>query len=36
MVVSVSMPYWGARFQSKVGNRANVWVSYNQRKYYLQ
>ena len=26
-----SMPYWGARFQSKVGNRANVWVSYNQR-----
>lgn len=26
-----SMPYWGARFQSKVGNRANVWVSYDQR-----
>ena len=26
-----SMPYWGARFQSKVGDRANVWVSYNQR-----
>ena len=26
-----SMPYWGARFRSKVGNRANVWVSYNQR-----
>ena len=26
-----SMPYWGARFQSKAGNRANVWVSYDQR-----
>ena len=31
MVVSVACLIGGARFQSKVGNRANVWVSYNQR-----